>query len=487
MNSFIESEIDANMFSRDWTLSSAKWLIRFLDIIFLTLTWLSAHIIRVGTIDVDYLTSHRYLLIISAFGLAVYIMEAADLDPHRSPWPLISRYLIACIATLAIIAVVFYAVALAWTGGGTNLLGRGVLFPALGATAFFGSLLRWWLHQHMRQSLASITMHHRWLVVGHSEDQGIAAFWSEVEKRSPHEVIHVWDPGSGVYRTGRQAEAAVVAPEAVAQKAADLFTQSWAGIVLVEDLNLPDRHVEALMHARLAGTPIYTVAEFYEEMWEKVPVMHLNHRWFAITGGFGLLHEPIHRRIKRLGDILLALGLLIVTAPLQILTAIIVRIVGGRGSVIYSQTRSGQNGKPFTIFKFRSMRQDAEIGGAQWAGAKDPRVFAFGGVMRKFRIDELPQFWNILKGDMSFIGPRPERPEFIADLEEKIPFFSLRLLVKPGLTGWAQVNYPYGASVDDAREKLEYDLYYIKHQNVLLDLAIVMRTLRVVVRGFGGR
>lgn len=107
--------------------------------------------------------------------------------------------------------------------------------------------------------------------------------------------------------------------------------------------------------------------------------------------------------------------------------------------------------------------------------------------MHKLGIDELPQFWNILKGDMSFIGPRPERPEFTSELEEKIPFFSLRLLVKPGLTGWAQVNYPYGASVDDAREKLEYDLYYIKHQNVLLDLAIVMRTLRVVLRGFGGR
>lgn len=467
--------------SNGWITSSARWSLRLADLAILTFTWLTAHVLRVGTIDADYLSSHRYYLIICAFGLAVYIMEAVDLDPHRSPWPLIGRYLIACMATLAIIAVVFYAVALAWTGGGTNLLGRGVLFPALAATALCGSALRWWLHRCMRQSLSATTAQHRWLVVGHSDDQGIAAFWSEVEKRSPHEVIHVWDPGSGSYRTGRQAEAAPT------QEAVSLFTQSWAGIVLVEDLNLPDRQVEALMHARLAGTPIYTVAEFYEEMWEKVPVMHLNHRWFAITGGFGLLHEPIHRRIKRLGDILLALGLLMVTAPLQMLTAIIVRLVGGRGSVIYSQTRSGQNGIPFTIYKFRSMRHDAEVGGAQWAGAKDPRVFAFGGVMRKFRIDELPQFWNILKGDMSFIGPRPERPEFTADLESKIPFFSLRLLVKPGLTGWAQVNYPYGASVDDAREKLEYDLYYIKHQNVLLDVAIVMRTLRVVLRGFGGR
>ena len=215
--------------------------------------------------------------------------------------------------------------------------------------------------------------------------------------------------------------------------------------------------------------------------------MHLDRRWFAITGGFGLLHEPIHRRIKRLCDLALALALLLLSCPLLLATLVAVRLCGGPGPVIYRQIRAGTRGRPFTIFKVRSMRQNAETAGAQWAQQSDPRVFWLGKWLRKFRIDELPQLWNILRGEMSFIGPRPERPEFTTELKQHIPFFGLRLLVKPGLTGWAQVNYPYGASIEDAREKVEFDLYYIKHQSLWLDVVIVMHTVRVVMRGFGGR
>jgi lipopolysaccharide/colanic/teichoic acid biosynthesis glycosyltransferase len=261
----------------------------------------------------------------------------------------------------------------------------------------------------------------------------------------------------------------------------------WAGIILLDDLAITDGQIESLMHARLTGISIQTISEFYEDVWQKVPVLHLNHRWFAITGGFGLLHEPIHRRVKRLCDLGLAGLLLVLTVPLILLIAMWIKIVGGRGAIIYKQVRTGQNGTNFTILKLRTMIANSEVNGAQWASANDKRIILFGNILRKFRVDELPQLWNIIKGDMSFIGPRPERPEIIVGLERKIPFYSLRHLIKPGLTGWAQVSYPYGASYDDAREKLEYDLYYVKHQTIWLDLTIILRTVRVILRGFGGR
>jgi lipopolysaccharide/colanic/teichoic acid biosynthesis glycosyltransferase len=206
-----------------------------------------------------------------------------------------------------------------------------------------------------------------------------------------------------------------------------------------------------------------------------------------MTNGFGLLHEPVHGRIKRLFDLILSSILLIISIPLMLLTGILILVVGRPGSLIYKQRRTGRNGNVFTLYKLRTMYLNAEDGGAQWASKNDNRIIPFGHFIRRFRIDELPQLFNIITGEMSFIGPRPERPEFIVNLEKNIPFYTLRHLVKPGLTGWAQVCYPYGASIDDAREKLEYDLYYIKNQSIWLDLVIVLRTIRVVLHGFGGR
>ena len=170
----------------------------------------------------------------------------------------------------------------------------------------------------------------------------------------------------------------------------------------------------------------------------------------------------------------------------MLLTALIVRLESP-GPVIYKQDRVGLFEKEFTVYKFRSMRADAEKDGAVWASAKDNRVTFFGRFIRKVRIDELPQIWNILKGDMSFIGPRPERMAFVQKLKETIPYYSLRHTVKPGLTGWAQVCYPYGASEEDARRKLEYDLYYIKNMSILLDINIIFKTIGVVLFPKGAR
>lgn len=189
---------------------------------------------------------------------------------------------------------------------------------------------------------------------------------------------------------------------------------------------------------------------------------------------------------KRITDIALSLTMLLFMLPLLVVVAVLVRI-DSPGPAFYRQTRVGFRGRQITVVKFRTMRIDAEKFGAQWAAENDPRITRLGRFLRRTRIDEIPQVWPILTGEMSFVGPRPERPEFTTQLEAEIDHFDLRHRVKPGLTGWAQVNAPYGASVEDTRKKLAYDLYYIKHQSLLLDWFIVIKTLRVAVLGVGSR
>ncbi|MEO0399762.1 MAG: exopolysaccharide biosynthesis polyprenyl glycosylphosphotransferase [Pseudomonadota bacterium] len=189
---------------------------------------------------------------------------------------------------------------------------------------------------------------------------------------------------------------------------------------------------------------------------------------------------------KRLFDIVMALTLLLVSAPILAIVAALIKL-DSPGPVFYRQTRVGEAGRLFDIIKFRSMRQDAEAGGAKWAAQNDSRVTRVGKVIRHFRIDEIPQAFNVLAGDMSFVGPRPERPEFVCVLEQAIPKYNLRHTVKPGITGWAQVKCEYGASVDDAREKLRFDLFYLKNYSPALDLRIVFMTVRVALFGIGSR
>lgn len=190
--------------------------------------------------------------------------------------------------------------------------------------------------------------------------------------------------------------------------------------------------------------------------------------------------------LQRCADIVLSLILLVATLPLMVLTALLV-VIDSRGPALYRQERVGLGNRSFTLLKFRSMRLDAEARGPVWAAQRDPRVTRIGAFIRMTRIDELPQLLNVLRGEMSFIGPRPERPHFVEQLERVLPFYRERAMVKPGLTGWAQVNYPYGASVEDARAKLSYDLYYVKHRTLLLDLLILFATVRVVLFRSGAR
>jgi len=413
--------------------------------------------------------------------LSIYILEVADFNQRIKPINEVIRYLYACFLATLIISSVFYVSALAWTTGGQDLLGRGVVLPAIIGTAILGSFTRYATFSRINKTRVKSN----WLIIGSTSDSTVSQFLDIWNKNMPEDSVYLLSLGSEASEI--QNKNMLYNEKYNSVNNDKLLSMQWTGIVLLDDLTLSDEHLEKLMHARLNGNPIFNISEFYEEVWKKIPVMHINNRWFVINGGFWLLHEEIHRRIKRLSDIGLSIILMITTFPLMIAAAIWVLLVGGHGSIIFKQIRTGLKDKEFTIYKFRTMRQNSESNGAQWASKNDKRVILLGSIIRKFRIDELPQLWNIIKGDMSFIGPRPERPELISKIEEKTPFFSLRHLVRPGLTGWAQVCYPYGASIDDAREKLEYDLYYIKNQSVALDFIIILRTIRVILHGYGGR
>jgi exopolysaccharide biosynthesis polyprenyl glycosylphosphotransferase len=191
-----------------------------------------------------------------------------------------------------------------------------------------------------------------------------------------------------------------------------------------------------------------------------------------------LARAAMHRGAALAGGVL--------SLPVALLAALLIKLESP-GPALYRQERVGKNGRPFTIMKFRSMRADAEKSGPVWARDKDDRVTRVGRVIRKIRVDEIPQFWNILKGEMSFVGPRPERPHFVRQLAEEIPFYEQRHLIAPGLTGWAQIKYPYGSSVEDARQKLQYDLYYVKNQSLVLDAIILFETVKTILFGRGAR
>ena len=257
-------------------------------------------------------------------------------------------------------------------------------------------------------------------------------------------------------------------------------------IVLLPNAPIDDDIAHELLEAKLRGRMVVDIRTFYEHVAQRLPLSQINDEWLLQTEGFSLNTHGSLRRLKRALDVLISLALLVPAAPVMLLTALIVRLESP-GPVIYRQDRVGLREREFTAYKFRSMREDAEKNGAVWAEAHDSRVTRFGGFIRKMRIDELPQIWNILKGDMSFIGPRPERMAFVRELRESIPYYSLRHTVKPGLTGWAQVCYPYGASEEDARRKLEYDLYYIKNMSILLDVHIIFKTVGVVLFPKGAR
>jgi sugar transferase (PEP-CTERM system associated) len=241
--------------------------------------------------------------------------------------------------------------------------------------------------------------------------------------------------------------------------------------------------IRELLECKLRGITVTDAATFFERETYQIRVESLQPSWLVFGGGFD--QSFVRTFMKRTFDIIVSVIILLLTMPIMLVTALLIRLEDG-GPVIYSQERTGRGNRPFKVHKFRSMGINAEKAGKPiWAQQNDPRVTRVGDFIRKVRIDELPQLWNVFKGEMSFVGPRPERPFFVEQLSNDIPYYNVRHSIKPGITGWAQVRYGYGASVEDAVQKLQYDLYYVKNNSLFLDILVLIDTMKVVLFGSG--
>ncbi len=427
----------------------------------------------------------RGLWLVDALVAAASMLLAHALSPVFLAGPGAKESLAAAAVYGAAFVFVGYAVGLYdWNVGlpRLTLLFRLLVSSAISAAAtlgffylaFYRPIGRWVVAYAVLLSapLAFLPRNALWLVLRHRRQRVLFAGGGALAERlaeliegrpeALYEVVGRWRPG------GRETLRDVCRAQGVDE------------IVLPTGATELEPVLVHALHCLPLGCRLRSEADFHEDLLSAVPVMHVPPEWMLAKGLDTSNH--LAEAVKRLTDIALASTLLVASAPLQLL-AIVAIALQGDGPVFYRQVRVGRHGRPFSIMKLRSMRVDAEDGAAQWASADDPRATRVGRVLRRTRLDELPQLVNILFGEMSFVGPRPERPEFVSELERTIPFYSWRHFVRPGLTGWAQINYPYGSTAEDARRKLEYDLFYIRHYSVLTDLSIALRTVSAAARG----
>ncbi|MGQ0577427.1 MAG: sugar transferase [Betaproteobacteria bacterium] len=410
------------------------------------------------------------LLPIAVLVLALYVLDCYSVEIQVAGMRAAPRTLVAVLLGAIVTAAAVYASGL-W-GSGNSTVGRGVMAVALLIFAAWAPVWRHYASRYQRQQTGKA----RWLVAGTSE-KALRLYRDFQKANAEAELSFLADSSANHDNTLPRVVGTLEDLETVLE-------QDWSGVIVAPLSPLSEGLIQKLMKARFSGLRVYDLADFYEQRWFKVPVMHTQRGWLLFAHGFDLLHNALALRLKRLLDIVVSVILLIVCIPVMLIVAIAVRLES-HGPAWFRQTRTGLNGKEFEIMKFRSMYVNAENDGPKWASARDPRVTKVGRLLRILRLDELPQLLNVIKGEMSFIGPRPERPVFIRELEKQIPFYDLRQLVRPGITGWAQVMYSYGATMDDALEKLQYDLYYIKNYSLLLDFAILLKTLGVVMLGRG--
>lgn len=409
----------------------------------------------------------------------MYIFDVYKVENRLDFFKDLSRLFIAVLLVGVLMVVGEYALGVKNFSGYT---GRGILIGALIIFFVWSSLWRILIIKRVK----SLQQKTRWLVVGTTEylKQFLADFNKNINDVQLVCLVENQQMLEDLQRHFPHLDQKIQI-NGTWTDLNDWLNYHWMGIIVAVGQGIPEEMINQLMTVRFKGIPILDLSDFYEIVWRKVPVYYLNGSWFALSQGFHLLHNPIGLRLKRVGDIVIACILFIFSLPIMILAGFFVALTSGF-PIIYSQKRKGINGEEFIIYKFRSMKKNAEKNGqAQWAQVGDQRITPWGYFMRLTRIDELPQVWNILKGDMSFIGPRPERPEFTHELNQNIPFYEFRHLVRPGLSGWAQVMYPYGSSFEDAKEKLQFELYYIKNYSLLLDWLVLLKTVRVVLLGRG--
>ena len=376
---------------------------------------------------------------------------------------------------VAIITSVLINLSGNWEGNSVGM--RGILLVSLGIFTIWAMILRIWAFNWWR----SQAQQSRWLMLG-ANNHAIKFAQMFLTQNPLGRLVILTETGQHI------PELAEIEPQLSHEGSLNDLSywshQPLSGVVVGTQKGLSDQQVHSLMQLRLKGIPVYRLPDIWETLCYKLPSSLLEDEWFAFSSGFNLVFCGHSLKIKGVMDIIVTGLLSLLVSPLMIFVGLIIKL-DSPGPIFYSQLRTGLYGKPFRVYKFRSMYQDAEKRGAQWASQRDPRITRVGYWLRVLRIDELPQIWNVLCGEMSLIGPRPERPEFDVKLKEAIPYYEMRYLVKPGITGWAQVLYAYGASFEDAYEKLAYDLYYIKNYSLWLDIVIVLKTIRVVLLGKG--
>jgi exopolysaccharide biosynthesis polyprenyl glycosylphosphotransferase len=428
-----------------------------------------AHWLVRDLIAEDLLLSWKLLLVANVWFLYFYLMDLYTFESTLSQLGMLERSAIATLLTGITVALIVYTLGPSFIGG---FVGRGVLTVSLAGVWLWCLGARY----SLKPLLASRERGTQWLILADSHLDTFVAQFRAVYRRE--QLLILCEPEIGTppdihsRRIGTWDDIKGAA-------AADI-----AGIIISSQRPLPDHLVSALMQIRIRGTRIYSINDFYERYHSCLPVFHMDQNWLAMAHGFDLIHNPFGLRFKRYVDILIALVGGVIAVPLATTVALAVLLTSG-SPVLYGQTRTGENGRPFRVYKFRTMRNDAETAGPQYATNNDPRLTPIGQMLRKFRLDEMPQLWNVLRGDMSLIGPRPERPEFVADLQREIPYYNLRHLIRPGITGWAQVMYGYGDSAEDASTKLQYDLFYIKNYSLMLDISILVRSIKIVLFGTG--
>jgi exopolysaccharide biosynthesis polyprenyl glycosylphosphotransferase len=412
---------------------------------------------RVGEFHFSYFFSTGLLLILLCLLTCSYVLGNYDIDDLKGR-QLGMRMLISVAITLSVVILANYFMAKERMG----IFGRGVLVGSLLSYAVVASSYRLFFRKYFKR----VANQSKWLILCDPKiDELIRRDQLQTLLRGHYQLVDVTKVSSAEELGGR--------------------LEDYSGFVVAANVSSLNQNWKLfLLDQKMKGESVIGWADFIESVLRKIPVEHIQIDWLFFNTGYKILGHSWLIRLKRLHDLIFSIVLIFFTWPLMIFTAIGVRL-DSEGPVFYQQVRSGLKGRLFTIYKFRSMRTDAEQDGPQWASTGDTRVTGFGNFIRKTRLDELPQLWNVLKGDMSFIGPRPERPEFNEELEKQIPYYSLRLYVRPGLTGWAQILYPYGASVIDSKNKLEYDLYYIKNYSFLLDYLILLRTVKIVLFGQG--
>lgn len=355
--------------------------------------------------------------------------------------------------------------------------GRGVFGLSL-LSAFFGILITRTFYQKLDDHRI---FRRRVLVLGTGEKAGILQAIREQARKQGHEIVGYVQIDKGPLKIDEQSLLEVQTTLLDLARSQDIDE-----IVLAMDDRRQGFPLAGLLECKMKGIVVRDIVHFLERVTGHIELDVLHPSVVIFSSGF--THAVSPGGGKRVFDVIISLIILLLASPIMLLTAIAIWLSSfGRDPVFYRQVRIGLCDAPFNVLKFRSMRVDAEKNGAQFARKKDSRVTLIGAFIRKTRIDELPQLINVLRGDMSFVGPRPERPEFVLNFQQSIPHYSLRHVVKPGITGWAQICYPYGDSIEDTRNKLQFDLYYIKNYSTFLDMTILFQTLQVVLFGQGAR